>query len=161
MNEVDVIVEMEPGQAPAETAFLEEFALTVLKRLGAEEWSMGVMLTDDKGIRECSRRWRGRDAVTDVLSFVMSEGESPPRVPGSAFNAGDVVISAERVAQQAAERGQMFETELRRVLIHGILHLKGMDHPGDDYSGEMLKLQEELVAATPPLGCAAAEAAVK
>lgn len=160
MNEVDIIVELE--EAPTETAFLEEFALMVLDRIEVDDWIMGVMITDDNGIREFSRRWRGRDAVTDVLSFVMSEGESPPYVPGTAFNAGDVVISVQRVARQADSRSQMFETELRRVLIHGILHLKGMDHPGDDYSGGMLKLQEQLVAGTRPLGCAAeAGAAVK
>lgn len=152
MNEVDVIVELKP--APKEASFLEAFALTVLERLGVKNWAMGVMLTDDRGIREYSRRWRGVDAATDVLSFVMSEGESPPRVPGTPFDAGDVVISLQRTAEQAGQRGETFETELRRVLIHGILHLRGMDHPGDDYGGGMLRLQEELVGSTGPLkGC--------
>ena len=152
MNEVDVIIELK--SAPKETPFLEAFALTVLEHLGVKNWAMGVMLTDDKGIREYSRRWRGVDAATDVLSFVMSEGESPPHVPGTPLDAGDVVISVQRVAEQAGRRGEMFETELRRVLIHGILHLRGMDHPGDDYGGGMLRLQEELVGSTGPLtGC--------
>ena len=149
MNEVDVIIGLKP--APKETPFLEAFALTVLEHLGVKNWAMGVMLTDDKGIREYSRRWRGVDAATDVLSFVMIEGESPPRVPGTPLEAGDVVISVQRVAEQAGRRGEMFETELRRVLIHGILHLRGMDHPGDDYGGGMLRLQEELVGSTGPL----------
>ena len=62
------------------------------------------------------------------------------------FEAGDIVISLESVRRNAEEWETPYELELRRVIIHGILHLKGMDHPGDDYETGMLKLQEELLA---------------
>jgi probable rRNA maturation factor len=50
------------------------------------------------------------------------------------------------VERNAEEWDNSYDEELRRVTIHGILHLSGMDHPGDDYSSGMLKLQEELLA---------------
>ena len=69
-----------------------------------------------------------------------------PVVPGVPKEAGDIIISLERVRANAERWANTYDEELRRVTIHGILHLKGMDHPGDDYEGEMLKLQENLLS---------------
>ena len=144
MNEIEVIVDIE--DPPPEAASIGAFASGVLDELGVEGWQMGLLLTDDEGIREFNHRWRGLDRPTDVLSFVQDDGEEIPRVPGMPTEAGDVVVSLETVARNAETWSDPFDTELKRVVIHGILHLNGMDHPGDDYSTGMLKLQEDILA---------------
>jgi probable rRNA maturation factor len=146
MNHVEVILEIERPRP--EIDGIQGFALQVLGRLRLDNWQMGILVTDDRGIREYNRQWRHIDSPTDVLSFVQEEGDAIPRVPGMPIEAGDVIISVESIERNAAALGHSFSEELRRAVVHGILHLNGMDHPGDDYEGEMLKLQEELLAET-------------
>lgn len=146
MNHIEFIAEM--NNPPPETRFLEAFAQIILERIGVDNWQMGLVVTDDEGIRNFNRQWRNIDMATDVLSFVQDEGEAVPTMPGMPKEAGDVVISLETVARNAGEWNNSYDEELRRVIIHGILHLNGQDHPGDDYDTGMLKLQEELLAGT-------------
>lgn len=84
-----------------------------------------MVIVDDPGIRELNRDYLQRDRPTNVISFAMQEGE------GGGINPlllGDVVISAETAARDAAEAGIPFEHELWFLLLHGILHLLGFDH---------------------------------
>lgn len=146
MNHIEFIAEM--NNPPPETRFIEAFAQIILEKIGVDNWQMGLVVTDDEGIRNFNRQWRNIDMATDVLSFVQDEGEAVPTMPGMPKEAGDVVISLETVARNAGEWNNSYDEELRRVIIHGILHLNGQDHPGDDYDTGMLKLQEELLAGT-------------
>lgn len=82
-------------------------------------------MTDDAGIRELNRDWLGKDRPTNVISFAMQEGEG---VGVQADLLGDVVISIETAARDAAETGAQVEQELYFLLLHGILHLLGYDH---------------------------------
>lgn len=143
MNQIEFISEL--NVPTPELAQLESFAMTILDKIGAENWQMGIVATNDQGIREYNRRWRNIDKATDVLSFVQDDGEVIPMMPGMPKEAGDIIISLETVARNADELGNTYDEELRRVVIHGILHLDGLDHPGDDYETGMLKLQEELL----------------
>lgn len=84
---------------------------------GAE---LSVAIGDDRWIRGLNRRYKGRDAATDVLAFPQDErpwGRSPVL--------GDVAISAETAARQADELGQGLAEEMALLLTHGILHLTG------------------------------------
>ena len=138
MSRAEVLVEsIEP---PSWTESLGGFAGSVLDRLEKRDWVVGILLTDPAGIRERNRKWREIDAPTDVLSFPADpvDGEEER-------DAGDLIIAPEVVRENAAEYGVPFDEELRRVTVHGILHLAGMDHPGDDYEGEMLSLQESIL----------------
>ena len=94
-----------------------------------------VLLTDDKTLRRLNREWRGKDKATDVLSF-----PAPDELEGIA--AGDLAVSLERAAKQAAEHGHTLRDEVRVLLLHGMLHLAGMDHEVDD--GEMAAREGEL-----------------
>lgn len=143
MNQIEFISELETPSP--ELRQLEPFVMTILDKIGAENWQMGLVATDDEGIREYNRRWRNVDKATDVLSFVQDDGEIIPTMPGLPKEAGDIIVSLETVARNADELGSTYDEELRRVVIHGILHLNGLDHPGDDYESGMLKLQEELL----------------
>ncbi|MCD6343173.1 MAG: rRNA maturation RNase YbeY [Spirochaetaceae bacterium] len=146
MNYIELISEIE--NPPREFSAMKSFSASKLESLEKDNWQMGIVITDDEGIRNYNRQWRKIDKATDVLSFVQDEGEDIPLMPGMPKEAGDVIISLETVARNAQEWNNSYDEELRRVIIHGILHLNGLDHPGDDYSTGMLKLQEELLGET-------------
>lgn len=150
MNEIEIIHSLD--KIPYDLHKIRAFIETVLDEIGEENWSMGLLITNDEEIRDYNRRWRRIDAPTDVLSFAQSEGEPIPLPDDQPFSAGDIIVSLERVSEQSGTLRRSLEEELRRVIIHGILHLRGMVHPGDDYEGSMLKLQEKLVSETRSLG---------
>ena len=133
-------------------AALERFGDRALERL---RWpvEVSVLLCDGAAMRGLNRRYRGVDAPTDVLSFGQLEGAAPPGAGGAAAQAaaGDVVIAVDVAARQAAARGEAPERELRRLLLHGVLHLRGMDHADPPAEDEpMLSLQEQLLADLQP-----------
>lgn len=104
---------------------LRSVARRILSASGCPEARLSILLTDDAGIREINRDWLARDRPTNVISFAMQEGE------GAGIQAdllGDVVISVETAARDAAEAGVPAEHELYFLLLHGILHLLGYDH---------------------------------
>lgn len=84
-----------------------------------------MLIVNNAQIQQLNRAYLQRDHPTNVISFAMQEGEGQGIQPQLL---GDVVISAERAAQDAAEAQVPFESELVFLLLHGILHLLGFDH---------------------------------
>jgi probable rRNA maturation factor len=125
---------------------LEKFALRLCQRLRIPDSEFTVLLTGDRSIRLFNRNFRKRDKATDVLSFPAARRQ---RTGGHFENhyIGDMIISVETAQQQAIERIHSLETEIRILMIHGLLHLLGHDHETDQ--GQMrrkeLKLQRELL----------------
>ncbi len=148
MNQIEIIVDVPEFEERSEVLCISDYIESILGKLDINNWQMGLVITNDEGIRKYNKEWRGKDYPTDVLSFVQSDGESVPGFPGVPVEAGDLVISLETIEKNAGEWGNPYEEELRRAIVHGILHLNGMDHPGDDYTTGMLKLQEELLASS-------------
>ena len=103
-------------------------------KLGGE---VNVLVAGSQEIRELNRRYRGRDEVTDVLSFPADGGA------GKGF-AGDIAISADLAAQSARQFGHPPAEELQILLLHGVLHLAGYDHERDN--GLMAQTEERLRA---------------
>lgn len=93
-----------------------------------------VLLTDDASLRRLNRNFRGKDKATDVLSF--------PAVKNPGGHAGDLAISLDTAARQAAAFGHSLRDEVRILMLHGLLHLSGMDHETD--AGEMAAREREL-----------------
>jgi probable rRNA maturation factor len=87
-----------------------------------------VLLSDDRTLRRLNRSFRGKNKSTDVLSF-------PTPVEIAHLHAGDLAISLETAAVQAASHGHSLRDEVRILLLHGLLHLSGLDHETDN--GEM------------------------
>jgi len=83
------------------------------------------------------------DSATDVLSFSQRLAEGQLNARSMYQPAGDIVISLDTMARNAGERRISEEEELKRLLIHGILHLEGMDHP--DEQSEMIRTQESIL----------------
>jgi probable rRNA maturation factor len=124
--EVDVI-----GTVPVPGAEIERLAALAAASAGIEDGHVGVTFVSGERIAELNQAWRGKEGPTDVLSFPIDEtGEisGPPTLR----ELGDVVISPQHTA------------DLREAVVHGVLHLVGMDHETDD--GEMLALQRELLS---------------
>ena len=94
------------------------------------------MLLNDSQIRRYNREFRNKDHATDVLSFPVNE------LQDESYYLGDILISAERTAQQALEKGHTMQKELKILLLHGILHLLGYDHEVD--SGQMERLENRI-----------------
>jgi len=121
------------------------FVKKVLKARSIRDWEVSVLLCDDSTIRSLNRRYRELDEPTDVLAFGQQEGAAVYSPPDAARRAaGDVVISLETTRRNAASRGVPEEEELKRLLIHGILHLEGLDHP--EAEAEMFEIQERILA---------------
>ena len=94
---------------------------------GAE---VSVTFCDNEYIRGINLEHRNKDSATDVLSFPMYDlDESEPELnPDGTITLGDIVISLERAAEQAAELGNTLEREVAFLVIHSTLHLLGYDH---------------------------------
>jgi probable rRNA maturation factor len=133
---------------PAWTGALEAFAAAVLVRLGRDGWDLSFLICGDAAIRELNREYRGRDEPTDVLSFALGENFDDPEA-GLRWAAGDIVVSLDALARNAAEFAVPADEELRRLVVHGILHLDGLDHATNDAAEPMLVWQEELLRAMP------------
>jgi len=88
------------------------------------------LVTDDDEIRNLNRQFRKKDAATDVLSFPA----------GADGHLGEIAISFDRAREQAADFGHSVEDEMRVLMLHGVLHLVGMDHERD--RGEMRRVEQ-------------------
>jgi probable rRNA maturation factor len=149
------------------TVGVEAAGERILALLGCGECELSVLLTDDRAIRTLNRRWRGKNAATDVLSF--SQLEIPARSrnarrpaalrrPTAGEHLGDVVISVETARRQARAGGWALREELNRLLVHGVLHLLGHDHEHGGaqearMKAEEVRLSSALVAGGVPCAC--------
>ena len=107
---------------------------------------VSVTFTDNEEIRQLNASWRGIDRATDVLSFPMSDEESGENRDGDCVLLGDIVISAERAAEQAEEYGHTLARELAFLAVHSTLHLLGYDHERSaEEEKEMFRRQEEIL----------------
>jgi probable rRNA maturation factor len=113
-----------------------EKALKVVPVAGA---GVTVAFVSDRAMRELNRMWRHKRGTTDVLSFPAGQNEFE-MTEGATL--GDVVISVEQAARQAAAHGLEFEEEVAQLILHGLLHLYGYDHETDE--GEMNRLELRL-----------------
>lgn len=148
--QIDVSIEGAVRPGAALMADLERVATWLLEQFGLDEAELSVVLCDDAFIHPLNRDWRGKDKPTDVLSFSQREGEQADEDDPVL---GDVVISLETAARQAAERGHDLDHEARVLLVHGVLHLLGYDHEQDDEAEEMEALERDLLgelAGLPP-----------
>jgi probable rRNA maturation factor len=134
MLEIDVIGidGVAPGGSEGDadgpsTTEVEELCALALSSAGIEDGHLAVEFVSEDRIRELNRDYRQIDDHTDVLSFAVDEA-GPSAGPREL---GDIVICPEHTA------------DVREAVVHGALHLTGMDHETDD--GEMLALQAELM----------------
>ena len=128
----------------------------ILKQIVAyygEKRDFSVTFVTDNEIQELNREYREIDAPTDILTFRLDDAPSFPisfeEEDVDFLNneeMGDIFISLDTMRRNAEEFGVKNEEELSRLLLHGILHLRGLDHKTNDFEKEeMLKEQEEVL----------------
>lgn len=98
---------------------------------------VNVQLTTDAAIRRLNRQFRGKNKATDVLSF-------PAGGVGAEKIAGDLAISVPTALKQAVEQQHSLSTEIKVLILHGLLHLAGYDHEADE--GQMARREGRLRA---------------
>ena len=123
MLDVEVI-----GTVQIPAVEVERLAALAAASAGVEEGHVAVTFVSGERIAELNQGYRGKDGPTDVLSFPV-DGDGPAAGPREL---GDVVIAPDHTE------------DLREAVVHGVLHLTGMDHETDD--GEMLALQREILS---------------
>ncbi len=141
MNQISVDI-----QGVGEPVWLdraEKFMLRVLDYLGHDHWDLSVVLCNDPFISTLNQEYRHKEGPTDVLSF--DQGEWYEGENGRRYLAGDVVLSLDTLARNALEFGVSQDEELRRLLVHGILHLSGADHGTNEAAEPMLIEQESIL----------------
>ena len=104
---------------------------------------MSLLFTGNDEIQVINREYRDKDQPTDVISFAYHETEDFDIGPYDTL--GDIVISLERVVEQAKEYNHSDKRELFYVLTHGILHLLGYDHIEEEDKKEMRAKEEEIL----------------
>lgn len=126
---LDVVIADERGHAPRMSSLI-----CWLQRVAPADarGTVSIALVSDGRVRQLNRRYRRRDYPTDVLSFSAND---------SSF-LGDIVIGRGVAQRQAREAGHSELTELKVLALHGLLHLLGYDHEGDD--GEMQRVEQRL-----------------
>jgi len=139
----NVIVNAREVILPSWSGLVRRFALKVLEKIKRDNWELSVLICGDKTITELNSRYRNKAEPTDILSF--SLGETMRDGDETVYLPGDIVISLDSMRENAKYFGTPQDEELRRLLIHGILHLDGMDHETTDEKEPMLVLQEEIL----------------
>jgi len=149
---IEIIDELETEESKGFCDILKYAAENAARtELNREDFEVDITVTDGKHIREINREYRDVDSETDVLSFPLwnkNEGEEPFINPETNnIMLGDIIISMERVIEQAAEYGHSVRREGAYLTVHGILHLLGYDHMTDEDKAVMRKREEELLEA--------------
>jgi probable rRNA maturation factor len=125
----DPLITFRRSPATLDVSSIESFAETLRGRV-ARGREFHCLITGDAELRLLNRTYRNKDYATDVLSF-----PGDPNHEGAYL--GDIAISLARARAQARHYGHAIEDEVRILMLHGLLHLKGMDHESD--SGEMAR----------------------
>jgi probable rRNA maturation factor len=110
--------------------------------------NLSVVVTDNENIQEINKSERNIDSPTDVLSFPGHEKEEWEELKLSEDNLvyiGDIVVSKEKIIEQAKEYETGFEREFCYLIAHGMLHLMGYDHMNDDEKSVMREKEEEIM----------------
>lgn len=110
-----------------------------------EKRDFSLSFVSDEEIQDLNREYRGIDSPTDILTFALNDGEEFPQFEGEEEELGDVFISIDSMLRNAEEFNVPAEEELKRLLLHGLLHLRGMDHKSNDFSSEPMLIEQERI----------------
>jgi probable rRNA maturation factor len=159
---VEVFAADEQSDQPVDTLRWIRLAEAVLQEEElAGDAELSVLFVDERSISELNARFLGKDGPTDVLAFPIDEepvesGRSPdsggtgPGMPSEPEDMpvllGDIVICPAVAFRNAPEHAGSYEDELALLVVHGLLHLMGMDHDEDDEAEEMEAKERELLA---------------
>lgn len=140
-----------------ETSSLKEKQIELIEKLVhfigeqenlAEGAEVSISLVTNDEIQQLNKEYRGKDMPTDVLSFAMEEmGEDEMEIfaDGMPTMLGDIIISVDKIQEQADDLGHSFDRELGFLVTHGLLHLLGYDHMEAEEEKNMFERQQVLL----------------
>ncbi|HYM60451.1 MAG TPA: rRNA maturation RNase YbeY [Thermoanaerobaculia bacterium] len=117
--------------------------LVTLQKLGCLDFDVSevsIAFVDDEAMRSLYQKFRHKKKTTDVLTFPADASYADPAREGRPL--GDIVISVDQARRQASDEKHSLATEIRYLILHGILHALGYDHESDN--GEMNALELQL-----------------
>jgi len=120
-------------------------ALDVLLDYLDEKRDFSLHFVSDDEIQDLNREYRNIDSPTDILTFAINDGEEFPLIESEEEELGDVFISIDSMQRNAKEFSVKEDEELKRLLLHGLLHLRGMDHKTNDFSTEPMLIEQEKI----------------
>ena len=116
-----------------------------------EKRDFSLHFIDDEEMQSLNYEYRGIDSPTDILTFAINDGDDFPilfdddEIVEEEEELGDVFISIESMHRNALEFDVSDEEELKRLLLHGLLHLRGMDHKTNDFATEPMLIEQERI----------------
>ena len=141
------------SELPNEEKLIKEVVSRVLEEEKVlPEVDVYITLTNNEEIHKINKEYRDVDRPTDVLSFPMYERDEIAGLKNDTNDEiekilGDIIVSIEKVREQAEEYGHSFERELAYLVTHGMLHLLGYDHMIEEEKAVMRKREEEILEA--------------
>jgi probable rRNA maturation factor len=129
------------GDAPKVEAGLRKAIRAVLRRHGVISARISVALVDDAAMAQLNRDHLGHHGPTDVLSFDLRDARN-----GKTAIDGEIVMSVDRAARQARQRGHTVEAELALYAVHGTLHLLGYNDRRKDDAKRMHAMEDEVLS---------------
>lgn len=144
MTEVEVTGEAVPRFSRRDMAAYTRrvlLALEKMNRLPEEISEISIALVDDEAMTALNRKFRRKSKTTDVLTFPADDSYNDPSQKGRR-PLGDIVISIDQARRQALDEKHSLATEVRYLILHGVLHSLGYDHETD--KGEMNELEVQV-----------------
>ena len=147
-----VLIDTEEGvEAPSWIKNVESFVQLAMNKLRFKKEEVSILFCNDQYMQDLNKQYRGIDSPTDVLSFENDDVYKDEE--GKWKCVGDIVISLDTLPVNAEYFDENKDSELKRLLVHGLLHLNGFDH-GEEHiekdvkpKCKMLKLQERILSA--------------
>ena len=124
--------------------FFSSITESTLIHTATDNISVNLILTDNEYIKKINSEFRGKDKPTDVISFAYRDDPFPV-IDNLMEELGDIYISLEKAAEQAVEYEVTVADELKRLIIHGVLHLLGYDHELSDEDEKKMNSIEEKI----------------
>jgi rRNA maturation RNase YbeY len=121
--------------------FAQSIVDALARHFEPEGETIALLWTNDAQIKALNVQWRGKDVATNVLSF-----PSPPDALHPHAGLGDVALAYETCAAEAEAQGKTLKDHAAHLLVHGILHLLGYTHNGDDDAADMEGLERDILA---------------
>lgn len=146
--QIDIIDEMNELTKEQKEMIEQILNYAAEKEKVEEDSEVSLTFVNNKEIQEINKIYRSKDEPTDVISFAMEElGEGEVEITGTDIPCilGDIIISLEKVREQANEYNHTFTRELGFLVIHGFLHLLGYDHQNEEDEKHMFSRQRELL----------------
>lgn len=116
---------------------------SVLNDFKFNKISFELVFVNNESIHKINKEYRQKDRPTDVITFALFADSEPKFVYDGEISLGEIVVSLDKIEEQAKEIGNVFKDELYYIISHGILHLFGFDHMSEEEYNFMVGLQKE------------------